>query len=55
MSSHTNMGAVKDLKVRADQKFNQSALRNYLKETSCVFQKNSLMMVQKCIKIYNAN
>lgn len=41
MSSHTKVGAMKDLKVRMDHKFHQSALKNYLKETSCEIQLDS--------------
>lgn len=32
---------MKDLKVRTDHKFNQSALKDYLKETSCENQLDS--------------
>lgn len=41
MSSHTEVLAMKDLKVRMDHKFNQSALKDDLKETSCEIQLDS--------------
>lgn len=41
MSSHTMVGAMKDLRVKMDKKFNQSALKEYLKETSFAIKLDS--------------
>lgn len=40
MSSHTMVGAMKDLRVKMDKKFNQS-LKEYLKETSFAIKLDS--------------
>lgn len=41
MSSHTKAGRMKDLTVKMDHKFSQSALKDYLKETSCAIRLDS--------------
>lgn len=38
MSSHTKVGAMKDLGVKMDHEFHQSTLKEYVKETSCTTQ-----------------